>query len=88
MDVRWPSYTGMSLRPNRSSRCNAFLVAVGVRTLPNRDVRPMTSISGERSASRIANESSTPGSVSMITLRRGAAGAAVSAIPSEPFSWR
>ena len=69
MLVRDPSTTGMSGRPNFSIRSSAFCVAILVRTLPNREVMPMTSTSGLRSASKMAQLSSTPGSVSMISLR-------------------
>mmetsp|Transcript_37481 Transcript_37481/g.92747 ORF Transcript_37481/g.92747 Transcript_37481/m.92747 type:complete len:226 (-) Transcript_37481:136-813(-) len=68
MDTNEPSTTGMSGRPNFSSRYSELCVAILVRTLPNSDVSPTTSTSGLRSASKMAHESSTPGSVSMITF--------------------
>lgn len=57
-----------SLRPARSLRKSAFSVAFSVVTLPKIVVRPMTSISGELKAQAKAIESSTPGSVSIISF--------------------
>lgn len=65
-----PSTTGTSGLPNFSRRYSALRVAILVRTFPNSEVTPTTSSSGDRNASSSAQESSTPGSVSIITFLR------------------
>ena len=47
-----------SCRPASSRRKTALAVAMGVRTLPNSEVSPMTSTSGLLNAARIAMASS------------------------------